>query len=240
MAFHHPSANFPSTAWSCVHAAQDADHPQHLAALNRLIVAYWKPVFHFLRASGHAAPTAEDLTQEFFASFLKHGFRQAADQQRGRFRDYLRTILRRFAFDQTARAKRQTRFERQLVSIHTLIQDSDRTYEPPARETPDEAFDKQWKADVLAAVRRSLHDFYHGLNSAARRDFDIFAARHVLDGNQSPPTQEALAERFGVTRDQVRTALQKVGKRYEHFLRQELRDQLGTEADIDVEIKALL
>jgi hypothetical protein len=70
MALASPSARFPSTAWSCVRAAQDPDHPQFVAATNRLITTYWKPVFCYLRAKGHAAQDAEDRTQEFFLRFL--------------------------------------------------------------------------------------------------------------------------------------------------------------------------
>jgi len=57
-----PSARFPSTAWSCIAAAQDPGHPKFVA-MNRLIATYWRPVFHYLRARGHHAPDAKDLTQ---------------------------------------------------------------------------------------------------------------------------------------------------------------------------------
>src|SRR5437870_8316741 len=110
MAQASPSARFPSTAWSCVGKAQDPTHPQYVAAVNRLVTAYCKPVFHYLRAKGHSAQDAEDFTQEFFFHFLARGWLQRADQARGRFRDYLRTLVKRFAYDQTARARVQKQF----------------------------------------------------------------------------------------------------------------------------------
>src|SRR5207249_1760000 len=106
-----PSARFPSTAWSCVRTAQDPTHPQFVAAMNRLITTYWKPVFHYLRARGQAAQDAEDRTQEFFLRYLLQRKLTPADPQRGRFRDLLLTALQRFAYDQTVRAKLQAKFE---------------------------------------------------------------------------------------------------------------------------------
>ena len=62
---------FPQTAWSVVRNAQDRDGPEYIAAMNRCIVGYWKPVFCFLRAKGRAFHEAEDLTQKFFLTFFE-------------------------------------------------------------------------------------------------------------------------------------------------------------------------
>jgi hypothetical protein len=94
---------------------------------------------------------------------------------------------------------------------------------------------------VLAAVRESLRSYYAGLNKPEEwRRFEIFAAFHFADRVEDRPTQEALAARFGVSRDKVRYALDEVGKRYARFVRQELRDQVSSEAEIDEEIRNLL
>jgi hypothetical protein len=61
-----------------------------------------------------------------------------------------------------------------------------------------------------------------------------------VDRVEDQPTQEALAARFGVSREQVRYALEEVGKRYARFLWQEVRDQVGSEADADEELRGLL
>jgi RNA polymerase sigma-70 factor (ECF subfamily) len=241
MALPSPSARFPSTAWSCVRDAQDPDHPQFRAAMNRLLSAYWKPVFCYLRARGHSAPDAEDRTQEFFLRFLAKGWLRPADPQRGRFRDFLLTLLKRFAYDQTARARAQTKFEQGFVSVQALMQDGDRAYEPPARATPEEEFRAQWKAKVLAAVREGLRAYYQGLNKPkAWQRYEIFAAFQFVDRSEDQPTQEALAARFGVSRDQVRYALDEVGKRHARLVRQELRDQVSSEAELEEELRDLL
>src|SRR5262245_18370004 len=150
-------------------------------------------------------------------------------------------MVKRFAYDRTVRPRRQERFERQFVSVHTLVRDSDRAWEPPAGETPDEAFEKKWKAEVRAAVLRSLEAFYQGsARPEERQRFTLWAAGHLLPSSQEKPTQEELGERFGLTRDQVRYALAEVDRRLIRFLRQELRDQLGPDVDIDAEVRNLL
>jgi DNA-directed RNA polymerase specialized sigma24 family protein len=237
----HPSARFPSTAWSCVREAQNPNDTRFVTAMNRLISTYWRPVFHFLRARGCSAQDAEDLTQDFFLRFLARGWLRPADPGRGRFRDFLLTLVKRFAHDRTVRATNQVKFEKHLVSVHSLVQDSDRAYEPPDHETPEEAWHRQWKAELLAAVRRNLCEHYEGLTRPEKLlRYEIFAAAHFVDRLDDQPAQDTLAARFSVTREQVRYALEEVGKRYQRFLRQELRAQVGSEEEIDEEIKRLL
>jgi RNA polymerase sigma-70 factor (ECF subfamily) len=200
-------------------------------------------VYRYLRARarGHSEQDAEDRTQEFFLRVLVKGWLRSAEPQCGRFRDFLLTVLKCFAYDHTVRAQQQTQFERRFVSLHSLIQDSDRAYEPPAHETPEEAFHRQWKADVLAAVRRNLRACYEGLNTPEeQRRFEIFATYYFVDRAEDRPTQKALADQFGVSLDKVKDDLKEVRKRYNRFVRQELRDQAGSEEDVEDDVRDLL
>jgi hypothetical protein len=70
--------------------------------------------------------------------------------------------------------------------------------------------------------------------------YEIFAARHRVDSAADQPTQETLASQFGITREQVRYALDEVTKRYERFVRQELREETGSEEEVELEIRELL
>ena len=235
------SARFPATAWTCVEAARDPQHPKYVLAVNRLITTYWRSVFHFLRRKFPAAPDFEDLTQQFFLTLVTKGWLARADQKRGHFRDFLRTILKRYAFDQVVRAPQQAQFEQRFVSIHSLMEDSDRAYEPSVDETPEEAFDKEWKAALLQTVRRNLEAHYAAAADAEERQrYAIFAALNFVEHAEDRPTQEALAARFGISRDQVRYAVEQVRKRSERLLRQEVRDQVGAEEDVEDEIRKLL
>lgn len=237
-----PSARFPTTAWNCIEAARDPLHPSFQTAITRLVSTYWRPVFHFLRARGYATADAEDLTQECFARCLQPGSPlHRADRGQRRFRDFLRTSVKRFAYEQIVRPRKQAAFERGLVSIHDLMCDSDRAYEPPAGETPEDAFDRAWKTGLLQSVRDNLEAHYVALSDAQERQrFEIFAALNFVERDEDRPTLDELAEHFGLTRDRVRYAIDQVRKRSERLLRQEIRDQVGPDVDVEQEMRKLL
>jgi RNA polymerase sigma-70 factor (ECF subfamily) len=206
-----------------------------------LIATYWRPVFSYLRAKGHTATDAEDLTQEFFVRFLAKGWLDRADPGKGCFRAFLKTLAGRFALVRTDRARQQDRFERQFVAVSTLVKDEDRRYEPAAGETPEEAFDRQWKQETLATVRRNLRAYYEGADDPKlRRRFEIFAAYYLAERVSEQPTRDVLAARYGMTLDAVRHALDEVNKRYERLLRQEIRDQVGSEDEVEAELRSLV
>ena len=234
-----PSARFPTTAWSCLKKAADRDDPDFVAAVNRLITSYWKPVFHFLRAKGRPAQQAEDLIQEFFLDFLvQDDWLKRADPQQGRFRNFLLTVLKRFVHDQTIGARVQKKFEGRFVSVETLLSDEDRTWEPPAGESPEQVFDKQWKIQTRETTRQNLKAYYEGLGES--QVYEVFAAYYFVEQAANQPSQEELAARFGLTRDKVRAILTEAKKRYERLLRQEIRDQGCPEEDLDEELRDLL
>jgi DNA-directed RNA polymerase specialized sigma24 family protein len=235
---HCPS---PAFQWRPAEATPDpVRHPirllQHAEAVNRLITLYWKPVFYFLRARGVPFHEAEDTTQEFFLRFLEQGVVARADPDRGRFRNFLFGVLKRFLSDQELpRAPRQKEFERPFVSIQGLVGEEERAYEPAAGETPEEVFNRRWAAGVLEKVRQQLRQLYAGEGRQAW--YDLFMAYSAPEGQR--PSQEALAEEFGQSRDQVRHILDVVRKHWERLLRAEVREQVGSEAEIDDEIRDL-
>ena len=82
-------------------------------------------------------------------------------------------------------------------------------------------------------MKRQLRERFVSEN---RSDWvDLFEAYYTLEGDIRP-SQESLAARFGLSRDQVRDILAKVQKRLDRLLRSEIREQVGGEADIDEEI----
>ena len=64
------------------------------SAFDRLVTAYWKPVFKYVRLKWHATPEdAADLTQGFFLRAFEKDFFAGFDPSKARFRTYLRTCL---------------------------------------------------------------------------------------------------------------------------------------------------
>jgi RNA polymerase sigma factor (sigma-70 family) len=234
------SGTFPSTGWTLIRAVQDRAHPEHQPALDRFARLYWQPVFCFLRASGFRGQEAEDLAQEFFVGLLHGTWIQRADPERGRFRTFLRLHLRSFVADQTSprRVPRQKHFERQVVSLDGVAGEDGRAYEPPAGETPDEAFDRAFARSVVHAVRSELRKTSETENRPEW--YEIFTAAYPEDVGTEPLSQQAIAERFGKTRDEVRGILDRMKKRCLRLLRNELRDHGGSDTDIEAEADELL
>ena len=66
---------FPPTRLSVVERLTSADPAERQIAWDALVIAYWRPVYKYLRARWRLSPdAAEDLTQDFFARAFEKGF----------------------------------------------------------------------------------------------------------------------------------------------------------------------
>jgi RNA polymerase sigma-70 factor (ECF subfamily) len=77
---------FPTTHWGAVLQAGQTDSPAATEALEQLCVAYWYPLYAYVRRQGNSPEDAQDLTQEFFARLLARNYLSLADPARGKFR----------------------------------------------------------------------------------------------------------------------------------------------------------
>src|SRR5690242_13293098 len=92
---------FATTRWSLILSSgdSDGDEAKARAALAELCRIYWRPVFLFVCRWGHAAEDAQDLTQDFFVMILETAWFRHADENRGRFRSFLRASLQNFLIE---------------------------------------------------------------------------------------------------------------------------------------------
>lgn len=88
--------SFPTTDWGLLKNLKGNDPVLQSAVLEILAKRYWHPVYCFLMRSGHNGADSKDLTQAFFAVWIqKDGF-AVADSDKGRFRSFMLTSLKRF------------------------------------------------------------------------------------------------------------------------------------------------
>jgi DNA-directed RNA polymerase specialized sigma24 family protein len=134
------SSIFPRTDWAQLGRAAEAE----TVSLDRLIRVYWQPLKIFLLATFPSMKDqAEGLLQDFAEDkMLKEGWLRRADQNRGRFRDFLKTSLRNFVLDRLNRAD----MKHPPVSLDDLEQ------ELPEVQASEEAFDLAWARAVLGNV----------------------------------------------------------------------------------------
>src|SRR5207302_1269613 len=94
---------FGETPWSIVVAAGATTEPRAQAALTELCRIYWRPIYAYLRRSGHDTQDAQDLTQSFFYHVLENETLRRASREKGRFRSFLLGALKLCLADEQAR-----------------------------------------------------------------------------------------------------------------------------------------
>src|SRR5262245_9006534 len=85
----HSGALFATTHWSVVLEAGRADSPQASAALESLCLAYWYPLYAYVRRRGYLPEDAQDLTQAFFARLLERRILAGLTPTGAKFRSFL-------------------------------------------------------------------------------------------------------------------------------------------------------
>ena len=87
---------FATTSWTQVLAARESPSSESRQALEELCVAYWYPLYAFVRRQGNGPEEARDLTQGYFALLLEKGYLEDFDPALGRFRVFLKASVKNF------------------------------------------------------------------------------------------------------------------------------------------------
>src|SRR5580658_4088374 len=135
---------FPRTDWADLGRAAAAEP----APLDRLVRLYWQPLKIFLLATFPNLHQQSDTLLQDFAEdkILQEGWLRKADQNRGRFRDFLKISLRNFVLDRLNRAE----VKNPPVPLEEL------EHEVPEPQAVTEAFDLEWARTVLAETLRRM------------------------------------------------------------------------------------
>src|SRR5258707_9667382 len=92
-------AKFATTHWSMVAQSALTNVPEAENALAKLCETYWPPIYSFIRRRGYAPSDAQDLTQSFFAFFLRTKAYARTDRLHGKFRSFLLASVKHFLSD---------------------------------------------------------------------------------------------------------------------------------------------
>ena len=231
------AAQFATTHWSVVLAAGDSTSPDSQDALEKLCRQYWYPLYAYVRRRGYRPEDAEDLTQGFFAIFLKKGYAEHADRSRGRFRTFLLTSMQNFihnARDQSAAWKRGGR--QQFVSWDAAVLEGRYQAESQLELSPEEIFEKRWAATLLQQVLDLLRTEF----DSEARGFLFERLKDHLWSDESAPPFARVAEELGVNATNLRVAAFRLRRRFREILRHEIAHTVGDPADVDDEIRYLI
>ncbi len=228
---------FATTRWTLVLAAGNSGTPQSTEALQALSMAYWFPLYAYVRRRGHTKEDAEDLTQAFFSDLLARKDFQKADSARGRFRAFLLASLKHFLaneWDKGQRLKRGgaiTHFSLDWQSADTQFQIADTT-----ARGPDEEYDREWAVALLERVIVRLRDEWVAEGKAER--FEGMKGFLTVGTDEISYTETA-AELL-MEAGALRVAVHRLRKRYRELLRAEVAHTLSDPAMVGEELAVLL
>jgi RNA polymerase sigma-70 factor (ECF subfamily) len=225
---------FQTTSWTLIVQAQTSR-----VDLERLLAAYWSPVYAYLRRQGHSPEDAADLTQGFLGDIvLKRDLIGHADPERGRFRSYLLAALKNFVIDEHRR--QAGRGDGRPISFVPDDPAALEAAEPSETVDPGHAFDCQWATTVLGIVLDRLRETCErdGLGS----HWTVFEGRVLgpIRHGCTPVSVEELVASLGVRdRDEIYSMQNSVKRRFKTTLRRVVAKTVNDPADADDEIAEL-
>jgi len=232
---------FPTTHWTDVLDVGLGDEERRHAALEKLSVRYWKPVYYYLRCKGHDHEVAKDLTQGFFHEVVvRRHLVQQARREKGRFRTFLLTALERYAVSaHRAETAKQRLPEGGLLRLEEIDGlKGEHLFDYP---TPGDAFDYAWATtlldEVVSQVARECHE--RGKDT----HWQIFYAKVLqpILTDAERPSLARLCEKYGIRNNIVASnMIVTVKRRFQSVLRRQVRYFVGSENEVDEEIRHLM
>jgi RNA polymerase sigma-70 factor (ECF subfamily) len=217
---------FQPTLWTVVLKAKQ----HHREALEVLIKTYWKPVYVYIRRWGYPSEESKDLSQGFFSELLERDFLRGVSPEKGKFRTFLLTVLKRYLINESERKRAQKRGGgKAVLSLDYTRAERDFTIMPTTDETPERAFNRQW---ALEAMSRSLGALAKEMEPAT---FEAIKP-HLAGG----PAYDETAKKLGITVTRLNNLIHRTRRRYRDLLRAEVSGSLTDPALADEEVRNLL
>jgi len=233
-----PSNHFPTTRWTLV--AQAAGRGSGATAiqqkaLEELCQTYWPPIFAFIRSRGATKEEAEDLTQGFFADFLRKADIAKPSEKRGKLRTFLLTSARNYMTTDWRKRQRDKRGgEVDFISFDLLTERG--ILEPQENLTPEKLFLRQWTLTVLKRVLTTLRRRYQREGKEA-----IFEAlQFVISSGRDEKSYAEIAKQLKTSEPAVRTAAHRLRRRYAAMLSAEIAETLLEGDDVEEERRKLM
>ena len=227
-------AGFSQTNWTTVLTAQGSSGTS-AEALNRLCRRYWPPVYSFIRRkwTQHSPHKAEDITQGFFAEFVRKLPGLELSPEKGKFRTYLLACLTRFLCKDWERSDT----DELVIPPEELEQAaSARSWTTPDAWTAEHSFDVAW-ANTLA--ERALTDLEQEYGSAGKAALYARLSQW-LTGRAANGVYAAVAAELEMSEGALRVATHQLRRRFGQMLRAEVASTVARPEDTDEELRYLL
>jgi RNA polymerase sigma-70 factor (ECF subfamily) len=230
-------AAFTTTHWSVVLAAGQHDCLQATQALETLCRSYWYPLYAYVRRRNYGPEDAQDLTQEFFAQWLRKNYPARADRAKGRFRTFLLHALNQFLTDQHHQANALKRGGGQVfISLDEEVPEDRYRLELQDELTPEKLFERRWAQTLLDRALARLRAEY-----VAEGKVEMYEVLQAFEpGEQGNCSYAEAAARLGVSESAVKSMIYRLRQRHRELVRQEIAQTVPTVAEIDEELHHLV
>ena len=226
-------AQFAATSWTNVLAAQRGGSPEASVALEKLCVAYWYPLYAYLRRKGFDPHKAQDLNQEFFYRLIKENYLGAVDRRRGKFRSFLLAALNHFVSNQRDHERAAKRGGGQtLISLDAEEAEDRFKLEPASTLSPEKIFERNWFMTLFAeALRRLREEQVASGKGAVFEQLKQFVTDDAAAGDYN-----AAAERVNMTPNAVAVTVHRWRERYKKLVHEEVVRTVADPSEIEDEL----
>ncbi len=233
---------FPPTRRSVIEAVRSIDAEERERAMEALAVAYWKPVYKYVRLRWNRTPdAAQDLTQGFFVELLERQLLDKFDPRKSRLRTYLRICVDSFVMNEDKTGRRQKRggnvphvaldFSAAEEELGAAVMDPANIASP---ESLEEFFEKEWVRSLFALAVEELRELC--IARERERTFHLFEA-YDLQGNETI-SYEQLSKEYGIPSTDVTNALAWARREFRKIALDRLRELCGSEEEFHREARA--
>ncbi len=229
-------ASFATTHWSVVAQAALTDVPEAADALAKLCETYWPPIYSFVRRRGYSPADAQDLTQSFFAFFLRTKAYARTDRLHGKFRSFLLASVKNFLaddWDRNQAIRRGGGYQFVAFDPETAEAFYDAASEPDS--TAERLFELRWAKTVTAGALNSLRE-----ELQAEGKVKLFEQlKTFLAGGSVLPSYDDASARTGLARATVKTHVHRLRQRYREIVRREIARTVSAPHEVDEELRYL-
>ncbi len=233
---------FPPTRRSVIEAVRSIDAEEREGALEALCVAYWKPVYKYVRWRwNRPAEVAQDLTQGFFVEVLERELLEKFDPNKSRLRTYLRICVDSFVMNEDKAGRRQKRggsLPHVALDFATAEEELGATAIDPAKiaspESLEDFFEKEWVRSLFSLAVEDLRKLCEERERA--RTFRLFES-YDLEGHEKI-SYEQLSKDYGISVTDVTNALAWARREFRKIALDRLRELCGSEEEFHREARA--
>ena len=221
---------FPATRWSAIRASAEVGAVTRKQGFARLVAAYWRPVYVYLRLRHRCTDSdAHDLTQSFFAQWWEQNTVATFDPARARFRTFVRMCLDRHLIDHQrseSAKKRGGEWEKVQVDLAQLERDA-ALVDPALHADPERLFEAEWVRSLLQQALAALRANY--TSHSKELDLALFDEYDLASGER--PSYADLAAKHSVPITTVTNRLASVRRALRANLAECLRELTATEEE---------